>query len=204
MEVLQIGDKDGYKKTQIEASQEKFEYCKFSFVDAEKYLDIINKYQKYRQINEELGPILSLGVRNGREVNCFRITNKGSRLFKWLVRNLELNKAGMQCMFPFLENLDHSDFGNIGVNSSVGVEINPQASRKDIWIGSFDEMPENWYGRFRIIYTNAFDHSFDPNNTIEIWKKYLAKGGFMIFCFPEDQIPQEIDPVGKVTLDDVL
>jgi hypothetical protein len=205
MEILELTDRKKYLSIQISASDAKFRYCKFSYADAEKYLKIINDHKNFRNKNpEKLGPILSLGVRNGREVDLFRIFAYSSKWFKRVIRFLERRKWGMRSRLPFLEGFNRSDFSTIDDLSSIGVELNPLATRQDIWIGSFDEIPEDWYQKFEIVYTNAFDHSFDPLKTIEIWKKLLVPGGYMIFCFPQDQTPGEIDPIGDVSMEDVL
>ena len=126
------------------------------------------------------------------------------KLKRKIISLLERKKWGMRSWVPFLEGIGRSDFNSINDQSSIGVELNPLAIRKDIWIGSFDEVPQRWYGKFGIVYTNAFDHSFDPLKTIEIWKKLLVPGGYMVFCFPQDQSPGEVDPIGDVRLEDVL
>jgi hypothetical protein len=198
-------DRKSYLIAQTKASDAKFRYCKFSCLDAKKYLDIINNYIYFNNIDKNtLGPILSLGVRNGREVDLFRIFLNSSIWFRKIIILLERKKWGMRSWIAFLEGFNRSDYNNINNNSSIGVELNPLASRKDIWIGSFDEVPSSWYGKFGIVYTNAFDHSFDPLETIEIWKKLLAPGGYMIFCFPQDQPASELDHVGEVSFEDVL
>ena len=210
MKQFQHHNKNTYKNIQISSSSDKFKLCKVSFSDVVKYIDIIRNYYKFIYWSEPnkkldpLGPILSLGVRNGREVNLFRIAIKNNIVFNSFIHKLERFKNGLQCTFPILENLNHSDYNNITDYSSIGVEINPKATRKDIWIGSFDELPVAWHGKFRIIYTNAFDHAFDAYSTAEIWKKCLMKGGFIILCFPETHSINELDPVGEVNLDDML
>lgn len=205
MKVLNTKDREKYLLTQSKKTTEKFRYCKFSFADAKKYLEIIDNHNRFTNPKKaNIGPILSLGVRNGREVDLFRIFAYSFSPLRKAVSLLERKKRGVTSWIPFLESIGRSDFNNINNHSSFGVELSPLAARKDIWIGSFDEVPKSWYGKFEILYTNAFDHSFDPLKTIEVWKKLLAPDGYMIFCFPQDQTATELDNVADVNLRDVL
>ncbi len=71
MKVLDI-NRTRYERTQVKASQAKFGYCKFSYQDAQKYVSLILKDKLRRKEDPNIGAFLSLGVRNGRKVDCFR------------------------------------------------------------------------------------------------------------------------------------
>ena len=76
-----------------------------------------------------------------------------------------------------------------GINV-FGVEINPRAKRQDTFIGSFDELPQNWE-KFEIIYSNSFDQSMKPEQTANEWKRVLKPGGYIVFSFSYNKTPTE-------------
>ena len=89
-----------------------------------------------------------------------------------------------------------------GINV-FGVEINPRAKRQDTFIGSFDELPQNWEKKFEIIYSNSFDQSMKPEETANEWKRVLKPGGYIVFSFSYNKTPTESDPVGGIKLENV-
>jgi hypothetical protein len=203
MKILKIESRKRYLNIQLSA-QNKINYCKFSYHDAQKYLKIIKNDIDKINTHKKLGPILSLGTRSGREINLFRIELNSSRLFRWLISLLEISRKGFNTLIPFFENLNHSDYNKINQKSSIGIELSPLAKRSDTWIGSFDEIPDFFNQKFNIIYSNSFDHCMDPYKTASLWRKALQSNGYIIICFPHDQEPQDIDPVGNVNLNDIL
>ena len=80
MEHQQFETRGDYLTTQITASAGKADYCKVSYRDVQRYVDIIgmDKHRR-REAPGSTGPTLCLGVRNGREVDLFRIAQSGSR-----------------------------------------------------------------------------------------------------------------------------
>jgi len=99
--------------------------------------------------------------------------------------------------------LGRSSLTSIHDKSVIGVEVNPDAARKDTWIGSFDEMPQDWTEKFSIVYSNSFDQSQDPFKTAKEWRRVMAKGGILIIGFT-DTPPTESDPVGNLKYTDIL
>ena len=47
----------------------------------------------------------------------------------------------------------------------------------DVVLWDFNELNPDWVGKFDFVYSNAFDHSFDPGLTIKIWQWQLRKCG---------------------------
>ena len=84
------------------------------------------------------------------------------------------------------------------------MEINPLGARSDVWIGSFDEMPAEWEHGFRVMFSNSFDHSQNPQKTAGEWKRVLQPGGYLIFCFSRGAEPTLTDPVGHIQYGDVV
>ncbi len=194
--------RDEYKSTQIARSQRKFGYCKVSVHDVCKYADLVRGLDGTRASLP--GPVLCLGTRNGREVDLFRSQWFGPRAVAAGVRVTEIYSQSFRSRLPVLEGIGRSDRNDLSPRSVIGVELNPQAERRDIWIGSFDEMPTEWSASFPVIYSNSFDQSQDPERTAAEWKRVLRPGGILIFCFTNGAKPTVADRVGDITKEDVL
>jgi SAM-dependent methyltransferase len=184
--------REEYLQTQVVRSQQKLEYCKVSFHDV----------LKYKAITGGLGPVLCLGTRKGREVDLFRLGFFYSSPLHRLIALLEREKYGFASRLPMLETIGRSSLekDEHDACSVFGVEINPQARRQDVWIGSFDEMPATWENRFAVIYSNSFDQSQDPYKSAAEWFRVLKPGGYLVFCYSEGIAPTLTDPVGGIDL----
>ena len=92
-----------------------------------------------------MGPILYLGTRNGREIVLFRNVFFQNNFIYRIIKTLEVKspRFGYNSKLAFVEWFFRSNYNEIDEHSAVGVEINPDAKRQDVWIGSFDEMPLN-------------------------------------------------------------
>ena len=44
----------------------------------------------------------------------------------------------------------------------------------------FNFPQENWVGAFDFVYSNAFDHAYDPAWTLAVWWEQVKKGGLLI------------------------
>jgi len=82
----------------------------------------------------------------------------------------------------------------------VGVEINPECSRPDVYNGSYDELPDAWSGRFRVMFSNSFDHSMDPIKTVREWRRVAAPGAYVIVAFTPGTKPSATDPLGGLSI----
>jgi len=200
MDVLAVPDREGYIETQIARSNQKFEYCKVSVEDVRKYRRLLAASGREPSA---LGPICCLGTRNGREVDLFRSEFFANALRRALVRLLERRTHSFVSRAPVLEAVGRSDARHLTATSVVGVEINPRLRRRDVWVGSFDAMPEAWSGRFGLIYSNSFDQSQDPLRTAQEWRRIVRPGGFMVLCYTKDREPTATDPVGRIEAKDL-
>jgi SAM-dependent methyltransferase len=189
--------REEYINNQIIRSNDKFEYCKVSIKD------VINWYNILKKINNiEVNNICCLGTRNGREIDLFRIVF----FYRYLVNFIRLNeirKNGWSDLLPFILNFNRSNINNISKISTIGVEINPKVSRQDTLISSFDELPNDWIGKFDLLYSNSFDQSQEPERTAKEWKRIIKKNGVLIFSFG-DKEPTESDPVGNLNYTDII
>lgn len=193
--------REDYRRIQVERSRVKFSFCKVSIWSVLQWKNIIS-----RSVKENVsGPILCLGTRNGREVDLFRSAFFSNVCHSLAVRLLERPKRGFFSMFPMTEVIGRSKIEEINEKSAVGVEINPDAQRRDIFIGSFDELPEDWQGKFNIIFSNSFDHSHDAYKTANEWRRVLSPGGYFILNYSPSVVePSLTDPIANITMEDLM
>jgi len=60
----------------------------------------------------------------------------------------------------------------------IGSEISPEAKKyKRTVQWDFNQVKEDWVGKFDIIYTNSVDHTTTPVETISVWLDQLAPNG---------------------------
>jgi hypothetical protein len=206
MKVLRVArSREEYLATQIARSEAKFSYCKVSVADVARYRAIIEADDGRRmQPRTSIGPIICLGTRNGREVDLFRIGFFRSAFHRGLVRVLERNRRSLGSRLPATEAMRRSKVDGIEPSSVIGVEINPRGRRRDVWVGSFDAMPGAWASQFGVLFSNAFDQSEDPERTAREWVRVARDGAYVIICFDEEAEPTATDPVGRITVADVL
>lgn len=79
----------------------------------------------------------------------------------------------------------------------LGTEISDTANNFPMTV-QHDFTIENseWIGKFDIVYSNAFDHSIDPEQTLITWKNQLVPTGRLYLEYAETQsICDEADPL---------
>jgi hypothetical protein len=202
MDYLAPADRAAYEAEQLRKST-KWGYCKTAFADVRRYLDLIAHDRAERQDFSRLGPIVCLGVRNGREVDLFRIARRGSMAHRWLVQGTERRRNGFTPTFPVLEQFGRDRVQQIHDEACIGVELSSRGQRPDVWVGSFDALPDQWTGRFGVVFSNSFDHAYEPEVTARMWWRALRSGGYLVLDFPQQQELTSVGIVAHVDLDDV-
>jgi len=84
----------------------------------------------------------------------------------------------------------------------IGTEISDTADQFEMTIQhDFAEPKKEWIGKFDIIYSNSFDHSFNPEKTILTWKSQLSKKGMMFLDWSDrhNSNSTPMDPVSGTT-----
>ena len=83
----------------------------------------------------------------------------------------------------------------------IGTEIGD--SENDlIFQWDFNKENPKWINGFDFIYSNAFDHVYDPKITLEIWSEQLKPGGIMIIEHSSGhEKATELDPFGATAED---
>lgn len=206
MKLYKYSNRDEYIKTQIKRSQAKLGFCKVFFQDILRYKQVIDidlLQRGYEKPGLLLQPILCLGVRSGAEVDMFRAVFLAPFLrmtvFRWRVTRLDDNKDAwkkIRLSGRFGIGSGRKDDGRV-----MGVEINPAVERPDIYVGSFDELPDAWTGKFRVLYSNSFDHTMNPEKTMVEWRRVAAQDAYLILAFTNDKKPTVTDPLGGLSFE---
>ena len=89
----------------------------------------------------------------------------------------------------------------------IGTEISPSAKKYEMTIQhDFNIQKKEWIGKFDILYSNSFDHSFEPMKTMKVWSEQLSQGGFIFFEYGydiNDNRSRPEDPV-ELYINDIL
>lgn len=204
MKLFEYKTRDDYVKTQIERSRKKMGYCKVYFSDVIRFRQLI-ELDRYGHGAAGSGRpaiknILCLGVRSGAEVDLFRAAFFGPLLRLKRVQNYARRRDTGAFSEPKIKMAHRLGLGSGSRRDGrvMGVEINPDAKRDDVWIGSFDELPEEWAGRFNLLYSNSLDHSQEPRKTFAEWRRVAAPGAYVILGFTEGNMVSDHDPFGGI------
>lgn len=209
IKVHQYDSRQQYLDTQVERSRKKFGMCKVFLRDILRYRELLAwdflREQGGTQLRSTWKPrrILCLGVRSGAENDLFRAGFFAPLLKNHAIAGLAAAQDNTKYAHDKLKLARQYSLGagNYSDGRVMGVEINPDAKRPDIFIGSFDDLPVEWNGQFDLLFTNSFDHSMDPTKTVAEWKRVAAPGAYVIVGFAMDQEQSDHDPTTGLTLD---
>lgn len=195
MKIYQYKNREEYLSEQVVRYRHKHRFCKVFFADLFRYHDLL------KDLRKPIESILCLGVRTGAEVDMFRAVFFSPFLRARLLRNFlvrqDTGKSGAEKIR--LANRFGIGSGSNRDGKVVGVELAEEARRDGIWIGSFDELPPEWTGKFDLIYSNSIDHSSDPQKTVDEWKRVASPGAHAIILFSEGREASNHDPFGGIT-----
>ena len=59
--------------------------------------------------------------------------------------------------------------------------------KKYIWQHDFNKQNPDWLHKFDFIYSNSFDHAYNPAETLKIWAEQLKPGGLLILEYDRRQ-----------------
>jgi len=80
----------------------------------------------------------------------------------------------------------------------IGTEISHTASQFPMTIQhDFHEPKEEWLNKFNIVYSNSFDHSYDPQKCIQTWADQLLPNGslYIEWAWGENNLSRSTDPL---------
>lgn len=82
----------------------------------------------------------------------------------------------------------------------IGTEISDTAKQFPHTIQhDFHDVKPDWIGAFDFVYSNSFDHAFDPKRALTAWMNSLRAGGLCIIEWSRQHGPQAVtrtDPFG--------
>lgn len=82
----------------------------------------------------------------------------------------------------------------------LGTEISETATQfPDTIQWDFHDMNEAWRGHFDLVYSNSWDHSYDPEKLFRVWADCVAPGGWMALEHTSRHEPgavNALDPFG--------
>lgn len=68
----------------------------------------------------------------------------------------------------------------------IGTDIG-KAEKEYVIQHDFNKQKKEWIGKFDFVYSNSFDHAFNPEKTFNIWFDQLKTGGFVILEYDRRQ-----------------
>jgi len=86
----------------------------------------------------------------------------------------------------------------------IGTEISYTATTFPMTLQhDFHDDKEEWFDKFDIVYSNSFDHSYDPIKSLGAWKKQINDEGriFIELMTGDDQKSKSTDPL-EITEDE--
>lgn len=81
----------------------------------------------------------------------------------------------------------------------VGSEISDTATKYANTVQwDFHEQHPDWINKFDIVYSNSFDHSYDPEKCLSTWKEQLSETGMLVIEL-QTQPAKRSDPLSIST-----
>jgi len=81
----------------------------------------------------------------------------------------------------------------------IGTEISHTAKQfQNVVEWDFHEIKDEWKNNFDIVYSNSWDHSYDPNKSLQVWGQQLSSDGLMFVehgCDAKDNKSRASDPL---------
>lgn len=101
------------------------------------------------------------------------------REIQWIARYLMTSKTKPNGICHGVRNgFEVGLFRQITGGDVIGTEISETANQfQGVIQWDFHNIKNEWIGKFDFVYSNSWDHSFDPNLMLNNWMKSLNPGG---------------------------
>lgn len=87
-----------------------------------------------------------------------------------------------------------------GAPDIIGTEISDTADQFENTVQwDFHDTNPDWLDRSDFVYSNSWDHAFDPEKAFSSWARQLKVGGLLLLDYTKGQSPEEanaLDPFG--------
>lgn len=150
------------------------------------------KVYEYKSYNEYLENQIEANVKKLKNIYVEKKTiNKICEDKKQAERILCHGTRNAAEQYYFKENFPNAEI--------IGTEVSHTASEFPMTVQhDFNEVNDQWVGYFDIVYSNAFDHAFDPIKTIKVWADQIKSTGKLYLEHgygPDDNNARPWDPV---------
>lgn len=89
---------------------------------------------------------------------------------------------------------------HLGQGTVIGTEISETATQFANTVQwDFHDTNPDWVGRADFVYSNSWDHAFEPELAFRVWFDQLRAGGFLLLDHTKGQMPRAanaLDPFG--------
>src|SRR3990167_9374750 len=143
------------------------EYALYSYIGEDGKFD----YERYRAIQEE-------GNKNKLD-HVWVLEKNIAYLSKYL--NKHLGKVSFGICHGTRRGLEQEWFRKYLGAEVIGTEISDTATQFSHTVQwDFHKVKPGWLNKADFIYSNSFDHSYDPEKCLNAWMKCIRPGGFCI------------------------
>lgn len=148
-------------------------------------------YETYRQVQEE-GNKAKIGRQFVRESHIVRLANILKERGKTISFGLCHGTRSGREQAWFAKHLEQGEV--------IGTEISETATQfpNTVQWDFHDENPD-WNGKADFVYSNSWDHAFDPHRAFTSWFNQLKLGGVLMLDHTDKQSPSSsniLDPFG--------
>ncbi len=164
------------------AKQQKSGFTLYSFLKKDGSLD----YERYRRIQIE---------GNKRKTDRVWVIEENiAFLASYIARVVESPQFGL--CHGTRRGLEQAWFKKCLNCEVLGTEISDTASQfPDTIHWDFHEVKPEWIGATDFIYSNAFDHSYDPEKCLNAWMSCLRSGGICILEHSSGHAASAVTPL---------
>lgn len=134
--------------------------------------------------------------------NCWAIEENIKAIAKWIDKNIKFKSFRGLC-HGVRQGFEVEWFEKYANVNMYGTDIGKTNNNTYIIEHDFNKPMNNFIAKFDFIYSNSFDHAYDPEKTFNVWANQLQSGGVIILEYDRRQEhtgeiskgPNKVDPV---------
>jgi predicted secreted protein len=156
---------------------------------------------KYNNYNEYVDSQIEANIRKNK--NSYVDPVSLGVVISYIISNFEFNPKFILCHGTrqgFEQNFIKQEFKKHNIDVEIlGTEISPTAKNFENTIQwDFNLLKEEWINNVDMIYSNSFDHCYDPNACLDTWMTCIKESGICILEYSPicDVKSSKSDPLG--------